>query len=447
MNKIILIAITITLSLPVSASNDLERSDFLQNKIIPLTKEHTHGSTIVELPNGDLLAAWFQGSGERWADDVRIMGARLKKGSSNWSEAFLMADVPDFPDVNPVLFLDPQEQLWLVWYTVIANQWSTSLPTYRLSKNYMQKEGAPEWDWQQTIFVKPGDKAERGILPNDKFVSSVEQQVDAYGNYLKKTMPDNEQIQVLWEQWKNELLGKARGEDMMRKGNYTNESGDRIDGELGYPYFRRMGWQTKNKAIFLDDKRMILPLYSDGFSFSLMAITDDGGLHWQFSDPLVAPGNIQASIAIKKDGTLVSYMRDNGPPPKRLMLSESKDKGLSWSMVTDSELPNSGSGADVVTLKNGHWVLAYNDTETGRNSLAVSISTDEGKTWSYTRHLELDKRAPNLVTQSSYPSIIEGKNGIIHVIYSSHRKDMDGKPNETIKYARLTEDLIIEGDK
>ena len=44
--------------------------------IFPLIKQHAHGSTIVELPNNDLLAAWFQGSGERWADDVAIMGSR-----------------------------------------------------------------------------------------------------------------------------------------------------------------------------------------------------------------------------------------------------------------------------------------------------------------------------------------------------------------------------------
>ncbi|MCD6598001.1 MAG: exo-alpha-sialidase [Bacteroidales bacterium] len=430
----------------ISACSDNGNTGFLQTELFPLTKDHAHGSTIVELPNGDLLAAWFQGSGERWADDVRIMGARLNLGSNSWSQPFIMADVPDFPDINPVLFLDNEEQLWLVWYTVIANQWSTSLPTYRISNNYMQKTAAPEWEWQQVLFVKPGDKTERGMHPDDKFVKSVERQVDAYGKYIKDSMGENKQLQEQWEWWKSDLMSKSRGEDMMRKGNYTNEAGERIDGELGYPYFRRMGWQTKNKAIFVDGGRMILPLYSDGFSFSLMAITDDGGSHWQFSEPLVAPGNIQASIAIKKDGTLVSYMRDNGPPPKRLMVSESKDEGMTWSMVQDSKLPNEGSGADIVSLKNGHWVLAYNDTENGRNSLAVSISTDEGKTWSYIRHLELDERELKIATQSSYPSIIEGKDGIIHVIYSFHRRDMEGKPNETIKYARINEEWIIEGD-
>jgi len=430
----------------MGACSDNGSTGFVQTELFPLTKDHAHGSTIVELPNGDLLAAWFQGSGERWADDVRIMGSRLNRGSSSWSQPFTMADVPDFPDINPVLFLDNKEQLWLVWYTVIANQWSTSLPTYRISNNYMQKTGAPEWEWQQVLFVKPGDKAERGIHPDDIFVKSVERQVDAYGKYVIDSMDANEQLQKQWERWKSDLMSKAGGKDMMRKGHYIDADGERVEGSLGYPYFRRVGWQTKNKAVFMDHGRMILPLYSDGFSFSLMAVTDDGGAHWQFSEPLVAPGNIQPSIAIKRDGTLVAYMRDNGPPPKRLMISESQDRGMLWSMVRDSELPNEGSGADIVTLKNGNWVLAYNDTEEGRHSLAVSLSTDEGRTWSHTRHLELDKRDHQFATQSSYPTIIEGGEGIIHIIYSSHRRDMKGQANETIKYARISEEWIMKGE-
>jgi predicted neuraminidase len=192
---------------------------------------------------------------------------------------------------------------------------------------------------------------------------------------------------------------------------------------------------------------MILPLYSDGFSFSLMAITDDLGANWKFSEPLVAPGNIQASTAIKKDGTLVTYMRDNGPPPKRLMVCESNDRGETWSMVRDSDLPNEGSGADVVTLANGHWVLAWNDTEEGRHSLAVSISTDEGKSWFYTRHLELDNRGPGKATQFSYPSIIEGADGTIHVVYSYHSRTEAGKPGKTIRYARIDEAWIMAGNQ
>jgi len=400
-------------------------------EIFPLVSQHVHGSTVVELPNGDLLAAWFQGSGERWADDVAIMGARLKAGEESWSKIFIMADVPGFPDINPILFIDSKCKLWLMWYTVIANQWETSLPKYRISKNYMMR----------------GDPAERGIQPGDRFVKSVERQIKEYIEYISKSNSISALVsRSLADRWKAELLAKARGENMTRKGRLVDSSGQSTEQQLGYPYFRRMGWQTKNKAVIVDENRIIVPFYSDGFSFSLMAITDDGGKNWQFSEPLVAPGNIQPSIAKKADGTLVAYMRDNGPPPQRLHVSTSADKGLTWSPVRDSELPNPGSGADVVTMSNGHWALAYNDTEDGRHSLAVSISTDEGKSWEYTRHLELDTRGRNTATSSAYPSIIQGRGGIMHVVYSYHHNDRRSEPNKTIKYARFNEEWVRQGD-
>ena len=416
-------------------------------EIFPLVSQHVHGSTVVELPNGDLLAAWFQGSGERWADDVAIMGARLKAGEEKWSKTFVMADVPGFPDINPILFLDSQDRLWLMWYTVIANQWETSLPKYRISTNYMLPDGPPEWSWQDVLHVKPGDPAERGIQTGDRFVESVERQIKEYTEYISRSKSILGQLTLnLADKWKTELLAKARGEDMMRRGRLVDSSGRSTEQQIGYPYFRRMGWQTKNKAVIIDKKRIIVPFYSDGFSFSLMAITDDGGKNWHFSEPLVGPGNIQASIARKGNGTLVAYMRDNGPPPMRLHVSTSADKGLTWSPVRDSELPNPGSGADVVTMRNGHWALAYNDTENGRHSLAISISTDEGKSWEHTRHLELDTRDRNTATSSAYPSIIQGRNDVLHVVYSYHHKDRKGAPNKTIKYAGLNEAWVRQGD-
>ncbi len=410
--------------------------------LFPLIAEHVHGSTIVELPNGDLLVAWFQGSGERWADDVRIMGTRLRAGTGRWSRPFLMADTPGFPDINPILFMDAKDRLWLMWYTVIANQWETSLLKYRLSEDYSNQAEAPRWTWQDVLHVKPGDPAERGIQPGDRFVRSIERQVEEYATYLKEGIyalrPGEAAVaDGLWNAWGKRMLSKARGEDMVAKGVLREPSERMTDKDLGYPYFRRMGWQTKNKAVLVDGRRLIVPLYSDGFSFSLMAITDDGGQIWQFSEPLVAAGNIQPSIARRADGTLVAYMRDNGPAPKRLHISTSQDKGLNWSPVRDCDLPNPGSGADIVTLHNGHWVLAYNDTEEGRESLAVSLSTDEGRTWSHTKHLELG--IPHAFKISSaYPSIIQGADGTLHAVYSYHHS-YSGK---TIKYAKFTESWL-----
>ena len=45
---------------------------FSATDIFPPGKKHTHSSSIVQCPNGDLLACWYHGSGERTADDVLV---------------------------------------------------------------------------------------------------------------------------------------------------------------------------------------------------------------------------------------------------------------------------------------------------------------------------------------------------------------------------------------
>lgn len=402
--------------------------------IFPYQEQHVHGSTIVELPNGDLLSAWFQGSGERWADDVRIMGSRLVKGDTAWSETFLMADVPGFPDINPIMFMDKQQRLWLMWYPVLANQWETSIPMYRISENY-NSPGPPVWTWQDVLFVKVGDKTERGIQPDDRFVKEVKQQLTEYEEYLKTSLllsvPDSlkEPLRAQWEKYKVKMDSLSKGENMIRGGRIKD--GDKeINTPLGYPLTRRLGWQTKNKAIFLGD-RMIIPLYSDGFDCSLFAISDDGGKNWIYSNPVLGGAGIQPTITIGKDSSLVAYLRDNGPPPHRMQRTESHDKGLTWSIPKDDMLPNPGAGFDAVTLLTGEWVMVFNDTEEGRYNLSVAVSEDEGKTWKWKKNIENDLREEK-ATSSHYPSVIAGADGRIHISYSYHRDDM--KPGRSVKY-------------
>jgi predicted neuraminidase len=186
-----------------------------------------------------------------------------------------------------------------------------------------------------------------------------------------------------------------------------------------------------------------------------MAYSDDLGVTWKTSTPIVGAGNIQPSIAKKKDGTLVAYMRDNGPPPKRLMISRSTDRGETWSHVEDTDLPNPGSGAEVLVLRNGDWVIAYNDLESGRYSLAVSLSDDEGRTWKWTRHLERDTATdPQRRGEYHYPSITQAADGSLHATYSyfvppaSVVPDAEKRlPRKTIKHAHLNEAWIREGDR
>ena len=139
--------------------------------VFPLHPQHNHAPGIVECPNGDLLVSWYRGSGERSADDVAVFGARRRAGEAAWSEAFLMADVPGFPDGNTCMMLDRAGKLWLFWPTVVANTWESCLTRYRTSSAYAA-DGPPQWDWQGTIFIKPAAFREKMLRVLDETLAA-----------------------------------------------------------------------------------------------------------------------------------------------------------------------------------------------------------------------------------------------------------------------------------
>jgi predicted neuraminidase len=160
---------------------------------------------------------------------------------------------------------------------------------------------------------------------------------------------------------------------------------------------------------------------------------------------VLSEGGVQPSLIRRKDGTLVAYMRDNGPPPKRVLVSTSADDGITWTTAVDSDIPNPGASVEVIALRDGSWLMVLNDTEKGRHSLAVWLSEDEGRTWPYKRHLEHDT-AKTQPTTASYPSVIQSKDGLIHVTYTYTRgARTPGEPYETIKHVRFPVEWVREG--
>ena len=73
-------------------SNTSQAPAYTSSLVFPYDRNHNHAPGIVEYPNGDLLVSWYRGSGERTADDVAIYGAHRRRGSDQWSKAFVMAD-------------------------------------------------------------------------------------------------------------------------------------------------------------------------------------------------------------------------------------------------------------------------------------------------------------------------------------------------------------------
>ena len=368
---------------------------FRSEYIFPVQDLHVHSSSIVEMPGGDLLACWFEGSGERKANDVLVRGARLTNGTSEWSKPFTLADTPGHPDCNPVLFMDKENRLHLFWIVVQANRWETSILKSRVSSQY-HKEGAPEWEWQDVILLKP----------DEEFVETIRSGFHEFN-----------------------LQGLAWAE-------YAPPYEKMIVEAARDPKKRETGWMTRTHPLQLPCGRMLLPLYSDGFNLSLIAISDDNGKSWQPGLPIVGRGNVQPSLVRKKNGDLVAFMRDNGDEPGRVMKSVSVDNGYHWSIAQKTHIHNPGSSVATISLKNGDWVMIYNDTENGRHSLAVSLSNNEGETWSWTRHLENRRDGEG---SFSYPSAIQSHDGLIHVTYSFHISD-----KKTINHVVFSTDWLKE---
>jgi predicted neuraminidase len=139
-------------------------------------------------------------------------------------------------------------------------------------------------------------------------------------------------------------------------------------------------------------------------------------------------------------------MRDNGPAPKRVLMTESMDDGVTWSPVIDTEIPNSGTGLEVIALQDGTWAMVNNDTEVGRYSLSVTLSDDEGKSWKWKRFLELDNRDRG-AGSFHYPSMIQARDGSLHVSYSYFLNHLpEGAPRKSIKHARFNAAWVKQGD-
>lgn len=387
---IVLFLVTIFCLSELNAQKQVYESSY----IFPFQDKHVHSSSIIELPNGDLMACWFEGSGERNANDVQVIGARLKKGRTNWTKPFLLADTPGQPDCNPVLFVDGDDKLILYWVVVQANQWENSVLKYRSSKDYLD-EGPPKWNWQDVILLKPGEEFAETI--KEKF----------------KEMPSRN---LAWAEYapQYETMVYEAAKDKKKK---------------------ETGWMTRIHPTVLPSGRLLLPLYSDGFNLSLVGISDDNGVSWKPSLPIVGYGNIQPAIVQKKDGSLVAFMRDNGDAPGRILKSISTDDGYSWTAVEKSDIINPGTSVDVIKLNSGNWVMVYNDLEDGRYSVAISLSEDEGKTWAWTKRLERDDTKKG---SFSYPSIIQTQDGLIRVSYSYRT----GEKEKTIKFVTLNEKWI-----
>lgn len=202
----------------------------------------------------------------------------------------------------------------------------------------------------------------------------------------------------------------------------------------------------KNKPVQLANGDILSPtsVEGDGGWRVHFERSPDGGQTWTATPPLndgKTIGAIQPSILFHPGEKLQAVGRTkNG----KLFEIWSEDNGVTWGKMTLTALPNPNSGTDAVTLKDGRQLLVYNhnirtgSSNKGRSPLNVAVS-DDGKNWSAALVLEDDPKAPN---GFAYPSVIQTRDGLVHIVYTWERKRIK---HVVIDPAKLSLQPIING--
>lgn len=186
--------------------------------------------------------------------------------------------------------------------------------------------------------------------------------------------------------------------------------------------------------------------YMDG-RFTTVYESSDKGATWRLRGEAYIPQALnfdETVITELSDGTLWMTVRS---ARKVIYQSFSFDKGVTWTIGSESSFANPSTRFQFVRTASGALCAIWNDSPTDRIDLKIALSRDDGATWT----------DPLLIydAKCSYPDFSIGKDGTIHIVfdtgrYKSSNSWKDEKQNTcwgAICYIALTEDEIAKGGK
>ena len=288
-----------------------------------------HASSIVVLPDGGRLVAFFAGAREG-AGDTAIWLSRWD-GAGWGSPARIMAQ-DGVAHWNPVLHAEG-DRVWL-FYKVgpTVHDWTTRVA---LSGDAGRRWGAPR-------NLVPGDTAPRGPVKNKLIVL-------ADGAWLA---PGSVETERLWDAFTDHSADHGA-------------SWSRADVPIEH-------WQPGAQS----DQ----PIWQ-GLSANALWETDLARVfQWD--------GVIQPTLWESAPGQVHMLLRSTRGWVYR---ADSDDGGRRWGAAYATTLPNNNSGLDLAKLPDGRLVLAYNPVEGNwgrRTPLTLAGSSDNGATWSKLVDLE-----------------------------------------------------------
>jgi predicted neuraminidase len=170
----------------------------------------------------------------------------------------------------------------------------------------------------------------------------------------------------------------------------------------------------KNKPIELAGGALLCPSSTETLVWRChLERTEGHGASWR-KLPLRASrmrGSIQPSILCYPGGTMQIVCRSRSGA----ITSCWSEDGVRWGRMEPLGLPNPDSGIDAVMLADGRSLLVYNHSRRYRTPLNLALSGD-GRRWRPSHVLE-DGQG-----EYSYPAVIQGADGRIHITYTWQRR-------------------------
>ncbi|RFB85762.1 glycosyl hydrolase [Rhizobium leguminosarum bv. trifolii] len=353
-----------------------------------------HAANLAFLPDGTLSCVWFGGTMEGMGD-ISIYMSRLTPGSKRWSEPEKMSDDPEKSEQNPLIFSAPDGKTWLLYTSQTSGNQDGSVVKCRISD-----DGGRSFGPVRILYDSPGTFVRQQIVVNGR------------GDWL-------------------------------------------------LPVFRCVG---------LNGQR-----WSGDADTAAVLISRDDGASWQMRDIADSIGAVHMNILPLGGGDMIAFYRNRFA--ENLLSSRSSDGGETWSVPEPTELPNNNSSIQATVLNDGAIAMVYNHAnastsdarrqslydeiegaeagetaivaDIGRKAiwgvprapLSLAISKDGAKSFAYRVDLDTgdgfclsNNSKDSLNREFSYPSIIQGGDGTLHVAYTYYRR--------AIKYVRLAPQLL-----
>lgn len=278
------------------------RVDFLFGEARPFAS--CHASTLVELPGGGLLCAWFGGTQEK-ADDVAIWTARFENGA--WSTPLLAAKIAEIAHWNPVL--DRVGDSVYLYFKVGEDPkvWST--------RWQRSEDGGRTWSAQEELV--PTDIGGRGPVKNKPIHLSD-------GAWLA---PASTETKTLWAAFAD------RSEDQGK--TWTRTEDWSVDKSLlkGIGAIQPTLWESEPGKVHA--------LMRTGEGRIWRADSEDGGKSWGAVSATDLPNNNSGIDLLRlDDGRLLlvyNPVGKNWGPRTPLDLALSKDNGDTWTTIAHLE--------------------------------------------------------------------------------------------------------------